>query len=196
MLFTGRRVVEVTRILARRKELAWWVSPSLHFPFLSCSTSQADSTSKNSLVALGAAFIPDLFFGGAFHTERSCVHCDAALWRRSLLALIVFVFGMTGFCSHCESIPLGAKSNAGREAVRAGILYCLTRASFPSPGTHGCSCNSIPGRGLDCAVVHPDHDSCDLHYQITTRGSQGNYRQSISRQYGNQSVAAFAIHTG
>src|SRR5206468_9777754 len=101
MLFTGVALLQVTRNLARRKELAWWVAViALSFSLLLHVTSGLDI--QNSLVAL-VLLLYLVYFRRRFYTRSDPASLRKGLMVTPLLLLIVFFYGITGFAA---SFPL------------------------------------------------------------------------------------------
>src|SRR5438046_8718148 len=95
MLFTGVALLQVTRNLARRKELAWWVAViALSFSLLLHVTSGFDV--QNSLVAL-ILLVYLLYFRRRFYTRSDPASLRKGLLLQPLLFIIVFFYGIPGF---------------------------------------------------------------------------------------------------
>ena len=120
MLFTGVALLQVTRNLARRKELAWWVAViALSFSLLLHVTSGLDV--QNSLVAL-ILFVYLLYFRRRFYTRSDPASLRKGLMVTPLLLLLVFFYGITGFAATYPQFIWQARATPATEAVRGGIL--------------------------------------------------------------------------
>ena len=191
MLFTGVALLQVTRNLARRKELAWWVAViALSFSLLLHVTSGFDV--QNSLVALILLVYSDLFpppflhpFGSSVAAERVADHAtsssDGVLLRRHRVcrgAVPVQVVGAlvarNGGCS---------RRNSHRQ------IGCC------APDTQRTAVFELAAvRRLDGATLHPrlilrpfiSRDRLEAPKEDLTR---------IFAQFGNEAVSAFAIQS-
>src|SRR5207237_7009869 len=93
MLFTGVALLQVTRNLPRRKELAWWVAViALPFSLLLHVTSGLDI--QNSLVAL-VLLSYLVYFRRRFYTRTDPASLRKGLMATPLLLLMVFLYGIT-----------------------------------------------------------------------------------------------------
>ncbi len=113
-------LLQVTRNLARRKELAWWVAViALSFSLLLHVTSGFDV--QNSLVAL-ILLVYLIYFRRRFYTRSDPASLRKGLMITPLLLLMVFFYGVTGFAAASSQFKWSAHSTAVTEAVRGGIL--------------------------------------------------------------------------
>src|SRR5437016_6800019 len=97
LLFTAVALLQVTRNLARRKELAWWVAViALSFSLLLHLTSGFDV--QNSLVAL-ILLLYLIYFRRRFYTRSDPASLRKGLMITPLLLLMVFFYGVTGFAA-------------------------------------------------------------------------------------------------
>ena len=120
MLFTGVALLQVTRNLARRKELAWWVAViALSFSLLLHVTSGLDV--QNSLVAL-TLLVYLLYFRRRFYTRSDPASLRKGLMVTPLLLLIVFFYGLSGFAATYPQFIWPPRATPAMEAVRGGIL--------------------------------------------------------------------------
>jgi lysylphosphatidylglycerol synthetase-like protein (DUF2156 family)/membrane protein DedA with SNARE-associated domain len=120
MLFTGVALLQVTRNLARRKELAWWVAViALSFSLLLHVTSGLDI--QNSLVALTLLSYL-IYFRRRFYTRTDPASLRKGLLATPLLLLLVFFYGMTGFAATSNQFRWPDNATPLTEAVRGGIL--------------------------------------------------------------------------
>ena len=120
MLFTGVALLQVTRNLARRKELAWWVAViALSFSLLLHVTSGVDI--QNSLVALTLLSYL-IYFRRRFYTRTDPASLRKGLLATPLLLLLVFFYGMTGFAATSNQFRWPDNATPLTEAVRGGVL--------------------------------------------------------------------------
>ena len=120
MLFTGVALLQVTRNLARRKELAWWVAViALSFSLLLHVASGLDI--QNSLVALTLLSYL-IYFRRRFYTRTDPASLRKGLLATPLLLLLVFFYGVTGFAATSNQFRWTANSTPVTESVRSGIL--------------------------------------------------------------------------
>src|SRR6266516_2501800 len=120
MLFTGAALLQVTRNLSSRKELAWYVAViALSASLLLHFTSGLDV--QNSLVA---AFLLGylIYFRRRFYTRTDPASLRKGLMVTPLLLLIVFLYGLTGFFATYPQFIWRANATPITEALRAGIL--------------------------------------------------------------------------
>src|SRR5215469_9129372 len=120
MLFTGVALLQVTRNLSRRKELAWWVAViALSFSLLLHVTSGFDV--QNSLVALTLLSYL-IYFRRRFYTKTDPASLRKGLMVTPLLLLMVFFYGVTGFAAASSQFRWSPVATPLTEAVRGGIL--------------------------------------------------------------------------
>ena len=120
MLFTGVALLQVTRNLARRKQLAWWVAViALSFSLLLHLTSGFDV--QNSLVAF-VLLLYLIYFRRRFYTRTDPASLRKGLMVTPLLLLMVFFYGVTGFAATLNQFRWPANATPITEAVRAGVL--------------------------------------------------------------------------
>ena len=120
MLFTGVALLQVTRNLARRKELAWWVAIiALSFSLLLHFTSGLDI--QNSLVAF-ILLLYLLYFRRRYYTRSDPASLRRGLLITPLLLMIVFFYGLTGFAATYPQFVWTKQATPATEAVRSGIL--------------------------------------------------------------------------
>jgi phosphatidylglycerol lysyltransferase len=120
MLFTGFALLQVSRNLARRKELAWYVAViALSVSLLLHFTSGFDA--QNSLVA-AMLLTYLLYFRRRFYTRTDPASLRKGLMATPLLLLIVFSYGVTGFAATHQQFEWDDHANPLTEAVRTGIL--------------------------------------------------------------------------
>src|SRR5262249_52902240 len=120
MLFTGVAILQVTRNLARRKELAWWGAViALSFSLLLHFTSGLDI--QNSLVAL-VLLIYLLYFRRRFYTCSDPASLTKRLLVTPLLLMMVFFYGLAGLAATYQQFVWTPDATPATEAVRGGIL--------------------------------------------------------------------------
>ncbi len=120
MLFTGVALLQVTRNLARRKELAWWVAIiALGFSLLLHFTSGFDV--QNSLVAL-ILLVYLIYFRRRFYTRSDPASLRRGLIITPLLLLIVFLYGVSGFAATYPQFVWSLQATPVTESFRGGIL--------------------------------------------------------------------------
>jgi phosphatidylglycerol lysyltransferase len=189
MLFTGVALLQVTRGLARRKELAWWVAViALSFSLLLHVASGLDI--QNSLGALMLLSYL-VYFRRRFYTRSDPASLRRGLMATPLLLLLVFFYGVTGFAATAEQFMWPPNTTPVTETVRAGILIVTPRVV---PGTQYSRLflNSLQVAGwiarlyILILILRP----------FITRERLEAPAEDIHRifnQHGNHSVAAFAI---
>ena len=189
MLFTGVALLQVTRNLARRKELAWWVAViALSFSLLLHVTSGLDI--QNSLVAL-ILLSYLIYFRRRFYTRTDPASLRRGLLATPLLLLMVFFYGVTGFEATTTQFNWPSHATPISEAVRGGILI-LRPEVVPETRYARLFLNSLQVAGwmarlyILVLILRP----------FITRDRLEAPKQDVARifqQYGNQSVAPFAI---
>jgi lysylphosphatidylglycerol synthetase-like protein (DUF2156 family) len=189
MLFTGVALLQVTRNLARRKELAWWVAViALSASLLLHVTSGFDP--QNSLVAfILLAYL--IYFRRRFYTRTDPASLRKGLMATPLLLLMVFFYGVTGFEATYNDFHWPVTSTPMTEAFRGGILI-LKPGVDPRTRYARLFLNSLQVSGwmarlyILIMVLRPfiTRDRLEAPKQDIDR---------IFRDYGNESVSAFAI---
>jgi lysylphosphatidylglycerol synthetase-like protein (DUF2156 family)/membrane protein DedA with SNARE-associated domain len=189
MLFTGVALLQVTRNLARRKELAWWVAViALSFSLLLHLTSGFDV--QNSLVA-AILLLYLIYFRRRFYTRSDPASLRKGLMVTPLLLLMVFFYGVTGFAAASLQFRWPAEATPLTEAVRGGILIVKPEV-VPTTRYARLFLNSLQLSGwlarlyILILVLRPfiSRDRLEAPKEDIDR---------IFRRYGNESVAAFAI---
>jgi lysylphosphatidylglycerol synthetase-like protein (DUF2156 family)/membrane protein DedA with SNARE-associated domain len=189
MLFTGVALLQVTRNLARRKELAWWVAViALSFSLLLHVTSGLDI--QNSLVAL-ILLSYLIYFRRRFYTRTDPASLRRGLMATPLLLLMVFFYGLTGFEATSNQFKWPSYATPITEAFRGGILI-LRPDVVPLTRYARLFLNSLQVAGwmarlyILVLILRP----------FITRDRLEAPKKDIARifqHYGNQSVAPFAI---
>jgi len=189
MLFTGVALLQVTRNLARRKELAWWVAViALSFSLLLHVTSGLDI--QNSLVAF-VLLSYLVYFRRRFYTRTDPASLRKGLMATPLLLLMVFLYGITGFAATSNQFRWARNATPLREAVRSGILIVRPDVE-PRTRYARLFLSSLQVAGwlarlyILILVLRP----------FITRDRLEAPKEEVDRifqQHGNRSVAAFAI---
>jgi phosphatidylglycerol lysyltransferase len=189
MLFTGVALLQVTRNLARRKELAWWVAViALSFSLLLHFTSGLDI--QNSLVAF-ILLLYLVYFRRRFYTRSDPASLRKGLIVTPLLLMIVFFYGLTGFAATYPQFVWTSKATPATEAIRSGILI-VTPMVIPVTRYARLFLNSLQIAGwlarlyILILVLRPfiSRDRLEAPKEDVDR---------IFRRCGDQSVSAFAI---
>jgi lysylphosphatidylglycerol synthetase-like protein (DUF2156 family)/membrane protein DedA with SNARE-associated domain len=189
MLFTGVALLQVTRNLARRKELAWWVAViALSFSLFLHFTSSFDL--QNSLVAL-ILLLYLIYFRRRFYTRTDPASLRKGLMVTPLLLLMVFSYGVAGFAATANQFVWPATATPLTEAVRGGILI-VKPAALPVTRYARLFVNSLGIAGwmarlyILVLVLRPfiSRDRLVVPREDVKR---------IFRLHGEYSVAAFAI---
>ena len=189
MLFTGVALLQVTRNLARRKELAWWVAViALSFSLLLHVTSGFDV--QNSLVAL-ILLVYLIYFRRRFYTRSDPASLRKGLMITPLLLLMVFFYGVTGFAAAPSQFKWSAHSTPVTEAVRGGILIVKSDV-VPLTRNARLFLSSLQFAGwmarlyILVLILRPFISRDRLE------APKGDVER-IFAQFGNEAVAAFAI---
>jgi lysylphosphatidylglycerol synthetase-like protein (DUF2156 family)/membrane protein DedA with SNARE-associated domain len=189
MLFTGVALLQVTRNLTRRKQLAWWVAViALSFSLLLHVTSGFDV--QNSLVAL-ILLLYLLYFRRRFYTRSDPASLRKGLMVTPLLLLMVFFYGVTGFAATSLQFRWPVDATPVTEAVRTGILI-LKPEVIPDTRYARLFLNSLQFAGwmarlyILILVLRPFISRDRLE-------APGEDIERIFQRYGNESVSAFAI---
>jgi lysylphosphatidylglycerol synthetase-like protein (DUF2156 family)/membrane protein DedA with SNARE-associated domain len=189
MLFTGVALLQVTRNLARRKELAWWVAViALSFSLLLHFASGFDT--QNSLVAsILLAYL--IYFRRRFYTRTDPASLRRGLMATPLLLLLVFFYGLTGFTATYNQFRWPANTEPIKEALRSGILI-VSPAVVPTTRYARLFLESLQVAGwmarlyILILILRPfiTRDRLEAPKENVDR---------IFRNHGHRSVAAFAI---
>jgi lysylphosphatidylglycerol synthetase-like protein (DUF2156 family)/membrane protein DedA with SNARE-associated domain len=189
MLFTGVALLQVTRNLSRRKELAWWVAViALSFSLLLHVTSGFDV--QNSLVAL-ILLVYLLYFRRRFYTRSDPASLRKGLMVTPLLLLMVFFYGLTGFAATSPQFRWSATATPFTEAIRGGILIVKPDV-VPATRYARLFLNSLQFAGWTARlyilvlILRPfiSRDRIEAPKADVDR---------IFREYGTESVSAFTI---
>src|SRR5262245_41962920 len=189
MLFTGVALLQVTRNLSRRKELAWWAAAmALSFSLLLHVTSGFDV--QTSLVAL-ILLVYLLYFRRRFYTRSDPASLRKGLMVTPLLLLIVFFYGLTGFAATSPQFRWSATATPFTEAIRGGILI-VKPGVVPATRYARLFLNSLQFAGWTARlyilvlILRPfiSRDRLEAPKADVDR---------IFREYGTESVSAFTI---
>ena len=125
MLFAGLALLQVTRSLARRKELAWWVAGlALSISFLSHLGHAFDL--HHCLVA-AVLLVYLAVFRRRFHARSDPASLKKALLMAPVLALTVFAYGYVGLSRMHAQYTWDAGATALSEAFNSGIAVLAPR---------------------------------------------------------------------
>ncbi len=189
MLFTGVALLQVTRNLARRKELAWWIAViALSFSLLLHVTSGFDI--QNSLVAL-ILLSYLIYFRRRFYTRTDPASLRKGLMATPLLLLLVFFYGLTGFAATANQFRWPQNTEPAKEALRAGILIIRPEV-IPTTQYARLFLSSLQVAGWMARL----YILILLLRPFITRDRLEAPKHEVDRifrQYGTHSVAAFAI---
>ena len=189
MLFTGVALLQVTRNLALRKQLAWYVAViALSASLLLHFTSGLDV--QNSL---GAAILLGylIYFRRRFYTYTDPASLRKGLMVTPLLLLIVFFYAFTGFFATYPQFLWGRSATPATEAVRAGILIVNVNV-MPLTRYASLFLNSIQIAGWMARI----YILVLILRPVILRDRLEAPEEEIDcifREHGNQSLAAFAI---
>ena len=138
MLFAGLALLQVTRNLARRKELAWWVA-TLALALAVASQAFGPHFDPQHTIVAGLLLLYMLIFRRRFSAQSDPATLRWTLAMAPVLALAIVAYGYIGFAVLDEhfrwppgATPPGmdhvAKLVRLREAVRGGILITQPHA--------------------------------------------------------------------
>jgi phosphatidylglycerol lysyltransferase len=189
MLFTGVALLQVTRNLARRKELAWYVAViALSASLMLHLTSGYDV--QNSLVAaMLLAYL--IYFRRRFYTRSDPASLRKGLMATPLLLLIVFFYGLTGFEATYPQFMWATDTTPITETLRDGILIVRPQVA---PNTRYASLflNSLQIAGWMARIYILVLILRPVILRDRLEAPKADIER-IFRQYGRQSVSAFAI---
>jgi lysylphosphatidylglycerol synthetase-like protein (DUF2156 family)/membrane protein DedA with SNARE-associated domain len=189
MLFTGVALLQVTRNLARRKQLAWYVAMiALSASLFLHLTSGLDI--QNSLVA-ATLLVYLVYFRRRFYTYTDPASLRKGLMVTPLLLLIVFFYGFTGFFATYPQFLWPRDTTPGREALRAAILIMQPKV-VPLTRYASLFLNSIQIAGWVARI----YILVLLLRPVILRDRIEAPKEKIEeifRAHGNHSLAAFAV---
>jgi lysylphosphatidylglycerol synthetase-like protein (DUF2156 family)/membrane protein DedA with SNARE-associated domain len=120
MLFTGVALLQVTRDLARRKELAWYVAVVALSVSLLLHIASGYDVQNSFVAAMLLAYL--IYFRRRFYTRTDPAALRKGLMIAPLRLLMVFFYGVTGFAATHAEFEWQPGANPLSEAIRAGIL--------------------------------------------------------------------------
>ncbi len=120
MLLAGVALLQVTRNLARRKALAWWVAVIALSVSLLSHVGRALDLHHSMVAALLLVYL--FVYRRRFHALSDPASLRQALLMAPALALVVWLFGLVGFGDMRGQFRWQPGSRPGLEAVRCGLL--------------------------------------------------------------------------
>ena len=120
MLMAGLALLQVTRNLARRKELAWYVATIALAVSLLLHIAHAFDL-HHSLVA-GLLLFYLIYFRKRFYARSDPASIHFGLQMAVILSSVVFLYGYVGLHHLETSFTWGARNNPLKEAFNSGIL--------------------------------------------------------------------------
>jgi phosphatidylglycerol lysyltransferase len=119
MLFAGLALFQVTRNLARRKELAWWVATFALSISLLSHLGRAFDLHHSLVAGLLLAYL--VVFRRRFHARSDPVSLQKALLMAPVLGALVFTYGYVGLSRHHRHFVWYEGAGPVSEAFRSGI---------------------------------------------------------------------------
>jgi lysylphosphatidylglycerol synthetase-like protein (DUF2156 family)/membrane protein DedA with SNARE-associated domain len=120
LIFAGIALLQMTRNLAKRKALAWYVAViALLISLITHITRGLDL--QHSLVA-GFLLLYLFYFRKRFYARTDPASLRRVLWMSPLLFLIVYLYGYIGLSRRLESYQWLSHASPVTEAFRSGIL--------------------------------------------------------------------------
>lgn len=126
MLFAGVALLQVTRNLARRKEVAWWVATAALAVSLLSHLGRAFDLQHSLVSAILLAYL--LLFRRRFHARTDPMSVTHGLLLLPVLGLAVLAYGYVGLRGLADEFAWPPRSDAMTEAFRAGVLTLQPRA--------------------------------------------------------------------
>jgi phosphatidylglycerol lysyltransferase len=120
MLFSGIALLQVTRSLARRKELAWYITTTVVSFSLLLHVTRALDIHHSLAAGLLLAYL--ISFRHRFHVRSDPASIRNALVLVPILALFILIYGYIGLTDMREQIAWHPGSNPLNQAFRCGIL--------------------------------------------------------------------------
>jgi lysylphosphatidylglycerol synthetase-like protein (DUF2156 family)/membrane protein DedA with SNARE-associated domain len=120
MLLAGLALLQVTRNLARRKALAWWVAVAALSVSLLSHVGRAFDLHHSVIAALLLAYL--VVFRRRFTARSDPASLRQALVMAPALATAVWVFGVVGLTDLHGQFAWDEGNNPAREAVQSGLL--------------------------------------------------------------------------
>jgi phosphatidylglycerol lysyltransferase len=119
MLFAGLALFQVTRNLARRKELAWWVATFALSVSLLSHLGRAFDLHHSLVAGLLLAYL--VVFRRRFHARSDPASLRKALFMAPVLGAVVFAYGYVGLSSRYHHFVWYEGAGPVSEAFRSGI---------------------------------------------------------------------------
>ncbi len=120
LIFAGIALLQVTRSLAKRKELAWYIAVlALLVSIVTHITHALDL--QHSLVA-GLLLLYLFYFRKRYYARTDPASLRRVLWVFPLLFAVVFLYGYIGLNRRADSYQWLNHSSPIKEAFRSGIL--------------------------------------------------------------------------
>jgi phosphatidylglycerol lysyltransferase len=120
MLFAGIALLQVTRNLARRKQLAWWVATAALAVSLASHLGRGLDLHHSLIAALLLAYL--LVFRRRFNARSDPASLRLALAMLPVLMLAVYVYGAVGLSHLATEYAWDTGATPASEAFRSGIL--------------------------------------------------------------------------
>jgi phosphatidylglycerol lysyltransferase len=120
MLFAGFALLQVTRNLARRKEVAWWVATAALAVSLLSHLGRAFDLQHSLVAALLLAYL--LLFRRRFHARTDPISVTHGLLLLPVLGLAVLAYGTVGLRDLADGFAWPPGTHAMTEAFRTGLL--------------------------------------------------------------------------
>jgi phosphatidylglycerol lysyltransferase len=119
MLFAGLALIQVTRSLARRKELAWWIASTALAMSLFLHVGRAFDLHHSLVAALLLGYL--VAFRRRFYARSDPTSVRAALRMAPVLAAAVLVYGYVGLAALRADFAWDPGATPLSEAFRSGI---------------------------------------------------------------------------
>jgi phosphatidylglycerol lysyltransferase len=120
LIFSGIALLQVTRSLAKRRELAWYVAVLALLVSIVIHMARAFNL-QHSLVA-GLLLLYLLYFRKRYYARTDPVSLRRVLWMSPLLFAAVFLYGYLGLSRRPENYQWLDQSTPLKETFRSGIL--------------------------------------------------------------------------
>ena len=120
MLFAGLALLQVTRNLARRKLLAWYVAFFALGVSLVLHVTRAFDLQHSLIAALLMGYL--IVFRRRFYGRSDPTSLRRVLWMAPVLELVVVVYGYVGFAEMAHQFRWGAGAHPANQAFAAGVL--------------------------------------------------------------------------
>jgi len=123
MLLSGVALLQITRNLARRKALAWWVAVSALSVSLLSHVGRAFDLHNSLIAALLLGYL--VVFRRRFNARSDPASLRQALVMAPVLAGVVWVFGAVSLADLHDQFTWDAGNTPAMEAVRSGLLILV-----------------------------------------------------------------------